>query len=416
MRTFSSLNSQSMKPENRLRIAKMLTVVAMLLVSVGCFLGLNLRAQAPPRYKFDPSWPKTLPNKWIFGTVQGVVADKDGHIWVLQYPRSIPSDDLGAAQDPPSSECCIAAPAVIEFDADGNVLKSWGGPGYVPNWPTIEKGLWVDKKGNVWISGVYADEMALSANFPPKESLQWDRQVLKFSGDGKLLLQIGRPAKDPINNQDTTILGGPASIRVDDDNDEVYIADGFMNKRIVVYDSNTGAFKRGWGAYGIPLSEIDNARPAAFPQLGASSTIPPYDPSAPPSKQFRGPVDPLALSSDGLVYVGDRGNDRIQIFTKQGKFVKELFVAPNTLRSGSVWAITFSHDSRQKYLLVGDGANNVIWVLNRDDGSVVGTIGHKGHNGGEFDKIETMNLDTQGNLYVGEARFNNRVQRFTLEK
>ena len=185
--------------------------------------------------------------------------DKDDHIWILHSPSWVLRDEAGLAQNPPLSECCRPAPAVIEFDAEGNVLKAWGGRGYVPDWPTQEFGFAVDKSGNVWIGGSWAEGFEANPQVVGADRKDvWDRQVLKFTGDGKLLMEIGHPTKAPANNQDTSILGGVAGITVDDDAHEVYFADGTINKRVVVYDSDTGAFKRGWGAYGIPLSEIDN--------------------------------------------------------------------------------------------------------------------------------------------------------------
>jgi len=292
---------------------------------------------------------------------------------------------------------------VLEFDVDGTVLKGWGGPGYVPDWPTQEHGFAVDKEGNVWIGGAWAGEYAPGPEIPVGRRQIWDRQVLKFTSEGKLLLEIGHPTTAPANSQDVTILGAPAGITVDDAAHEVYIADGFLNKRVVVYDSDTGVFKRGWGAYGIPLSQITDSK------------MPPYDYSAPPAKQFRGPVDNIRISVDGLVYVADRTADRIQIFTKQGKFVKEFSVAPRTLVRGSAWGLAFSHDPQQKYLLVGDGGNCVVWILQRNDGAVVGKFGHRGSNAGQFDFIQDMTMDSHGNLYIGEHHYNNRIQKFILE-
>jgi hypothetical protein len=351
-------------------------------------------AQGLPSYKVDPSWPKQLPNNWILGQVGGMAVDKEDHIWVFQRPRSLTADEAAAAQKPPTAECCIPAPSVLEFDKQGNVLKSWGGPGYVPDWPAQEHGILVDKAGNVWLSG----------NYPGGKDSPEDRVIFKFNNDGKLLMKIGRSVSGRDNNQDTTYVGRVAAMQIDEDAHELYAADGYGNKRVIVFDSETGAFKRGWGAYGIPLSEVDNA------------DLPPYNPANPPAKQFLGPVHCIKISTDGLVYVCDRTSDRIQVFTKQGKFLKEFIISPKTLRSGSTWTISFSHDAKQQYLLVGDGSNNVVWILNRDDGRVAGSFGHNGRNAGEFHWVHQAIMDSEGTLYTGEVDTGKRLQKFRLQK
>jgi hypothetical protein len=359
------------------------------------------------RYEVEAKWPKELPNNWILGHVEQIAIDAKDHIWVLHWTGSLNTDDLGASQNPPLSVCCKAAPAVMEFSPSGEVLRAWGGPGYVQDWPAVVHAFAVDKQGNVWIGGNWADQLFTRPTNPPKEQLRWDRHVLKFSGDGKLLLEIGHPSEAAINNQDVGILGAPAAIEIDDDANEVYIADGYLNKRVIVYDATSGVFKRGWGAYGIPLSEIDNKTLPAY-----DKAAPFYDPTGPAPTQFRGPVVGIKISKDGMVYVCDRTSNRIQVFTKQGKFLKELFVARETLGQGSVMALAFSPDAQQKYLFVGDGSNNVIWILNRRDGSVVSSFGHRGHNAGQFDYLDAVAVDSKNNLYTGEVKYNNRLQKF----
>jgi hypothetical protein len=336
-----------------------------------------------------------------------MAVDKDDHIWVLHSPSWVLDDDAGAAQTPPLSECCRPAPAVLEFDKDGNVLEAWGGPEYLPDWPNNEHGLAVDKEGNVWMAGNWTGGVVTRRRHRPgnpKESLPWDRQVFKFTPEGKLLLEIGHPSRVPANSQDTSLLGGPWELAVDDGAHEVYIADGALNRRVVVYDSNTGVFKRGWGAYGIPLGEVDNSKLA------------PYDPTAAPARQFAGPIAAVRISVDGLVYVADRSADRIQVFTKAGKFVKEIFVSRETRGRGSTWKFALSQDPKQKYLLVADGEDSVIWILNRDDGSVVGKFGRKGDNAGQFHNIYDIALDSRGNLYTGESDYLYRIQKFILQE
>jgi DNA-binding beta-propeller fold protein YncE len=352
-----------------------------------------VRAQDAPQYKVDASWPKPLPNNWTIGGIGGLAVDKDDHIWVYHRPSTITPAEAGAEQNPPVSICCYHAPAVLEFDFDGAVLQAWGGPGWVADWPAQEHGITVDADGNVWLGG----------NGPGGAGIP-DRQLLKFTHDGKQLLkEIGHPSSSPANNTDTMLLGGPAQVTLDPRAQEMYVADGYVNKRVLVFDVNTFALKRGWGAYGIALSAIDN------------SPSPQYVPPGTVNKNFWGPVHCVQISVDGLVYVCDRNGDRIQVFTKQGQFIKEFFVAPKTLGTGSVYGILFSHDPRQKFLLVGDGSNNVIWILDRSDGSVVGSIGHSGGNAGQFRGLHQMAMDSRGNIYTGETGIK-RAQRFLLVK
>jgi hypothetical protein len=343
----------------------------------------------PLHYLVDPDWPKPLPNNWIMGQVSGLAIDKYDNIWVYQRPRSLDTSENGAVQQPQRSQCCVPAPSVIEFNQAGEVVNAWGGPDYIPGWPNSEHGILVDNQGYVWIGGNGAG----------------DRVAYKFTQDGKLVGQIGQVfsanSAPPENNQDTTILGQPAQFAIDERANELYIADGYLNKRIVVYDRNTFQFKRGWGAYGIPLSQIDNNPTTA------------YDPNAPVDLQFRNPVHGVSLSKDGLVYASDRVNDRYQVFTKNGQFLQEAFIRPATLGNGSVWGITFSDDARQKYLLVPDGENNVVWEVLRSNGQVMGSFGHGGHQCGEFHWVHVAQFDSHGNFFEGEVDVGKRVQKFT---
>ena len=362
-------------------------VVAAVASMAACLFALSAcppaAAQAPPQYKVDASWPKQLPNNWIMGQIGGIAVDAQDHIWVLQRPGSNTKDDLGAAQNPPVSECCVSAPPVLVFDAEGNLLKSWGGPGQGYDWPMSEHSIFVDHAGNVWITGNGAK----------------DRQAIKLTGDGKFILEIGHPTDSPMKNADISILGRPAGIEVDEKAHEVYFADGYLNRRVIVFDSETGIFKRMWGAYGNPPSDTE---------------LMPYAPGGPPSQLFRNPLHAVHISKDGLVYVCDRVNDRIQVFTKDGKFQKEFILRPNTLGNGSAYDLAFSHDPEQKYLLVDDGENNVIWTLLRSDGSVQGTTGHAGRGAGQFHHVHAIAADSKGNFYTGEVDTGRRVQRFVL--
>jgi hypothetical protein len=366
--------------KTRARVLVRFGIASLILLSAD---SLATRGQDAPRYRVDPFWPQELPNNWIIGQVGGLAADREDHIWVLQRPASNTVDEIGASLTPPRSQCCIAAPPVLEFDKQGNLLQSWGGPGQGFDWPKTEHGIYVDKDDNVWIGG----------NAPS------DRHVLKFKSDGHFLMQIGHPSSDPPNSLRTDILGSPAGIEVDSAAHEVYIADGYRNKRVIVFDADTGAFKRLWGAYGKPP---DDADPGA------------YHPGAPPDQQFRNPVHCIHISRDGLVYVCDRANDRMQVFTKPGKFVKEFTLRPETLGNGSVWQFVFSIDEDQKFLLVADGENNVIWTLRREDGVVLGQTGHNGRNAGQFHWLHQIVSDSAGDLYTGEVDTGKRIQKFVL--
>jgi hypothetical protein len=368
--------------KNRLFGTAVFSIVICLYVAVFCPMAAG--QAAPPRYKVDPFWPKQLPDNWIVGQIGGMSVDSENHIWVLQRPGSDTPDEISAdPSSPRHAMCCFQAPPVLEFDTEGNLLKSWGGPGRGYDWPSVEHGIYVDRAGNVWIGG----------NGPS------DRQVLKFTSDGKFLNQIGHPSKEPANSANTRLLGRPAGLEIDESAHELYISDGYMNKRVIVFDTDTLAFKRMWGGYGNVPNDTDPG---------------PYKGNAPIDQQFRSPVHCVHISNDGLVYVCDRANDRVQIFTKQGKFLKEFFVRPETLEPGTVCDIVFSHDPGQEYILVADDTNNVVWTLRRSDGTVLGMFGHNGRNAGQFHAIHQLVSDSAGNLYEGEVETGKRIQKFVL--
>ena len=246
-------------------------------------------AQEVPRFAVDADWPKPLPENWILGQIGGIAVGPDDHVWVYQRPRTLSDDERGAVANPPLSRCCAPAPPVIEFDAEGKVVGAWGGPGAGYDWPESEHGIGIDAQGNVWLAG----------------NGKSDHQVLKFTRDGKFLMQIGRAGETGSSNT-PELLGRPALPVVDDGAGELYIADGYKNRRVIVFDATSGKYKRHWGAYG---NEPDDADPGA------------YDPKAPVAKQFRNPVHCVRIAKDGLVYVCDRVNDRYQIFRKDGRFV-----------------------------------------------------------------------------------------------
>jgi DNA-binding beta-propeller fold protein YncE len=397
-----------MRKRTRHASARVLTIV----VCAGWMLlgGPLSRAQAPPMYRVDPFWPKPLPHKWIMQQVPTLAVGPDDHVWVFNRSRQIRPDENGASTNPPRTDCCIAGPAVLEFDPAGNLIQGWGGPGYVANWP-VEQTINVDRESNVWISGTGRGE-----------------SLLKFSRDGKLLKDFGhRPPPVPAgqtppplveNNQQTDVLiSGVAGFDFDEDARELYVADTeFINKRILIFDMETGAFKRGWGGKGVPLSEIPNERVA------------PYDTSGPPPdiKEFN-VLHCIHLSNDGLVYVCDRGNDRVQVFTKQGRFVSQFWIHPSTPARGNecggpgsdkygpcgtVFNVAFSPAPQQNFVFVADGANDKVWIVNRKTGMTVGSIGDNGRMAGQFHFIDGVAADSKGNIYTGEVETGKRVQKF----
>ena len=377
-----------------------------------------------PMFEVDPLWPKPLPNHWILGNVIGVSADAQDHIWIIHRGiGSLEPKEVYATTNPPSAECCLPAPPVLEFDQAGNLIGHWGGqggPGY--EWPDSNHGITVDYKGNVWIGGNgrgmapgatpaaaagagrgAAAQAAPARGAAPNEGQVGgivgyfhDSMIMKFTQDGKLLMQIGKPGASRGSN-DTENLRLPAKIFVDKDANEVYVADGYGNHRVIVYDADTGKYKRHWGAYG---NKPDDAN------LGA------YNPDAPPAQQFRNPVHCAELSKDGLVYVCDRVNDRIQVFKKDGTFVKEVFIAKRTLGDGSVWDIAFSKDAQQKYIYLVDGANEKIYVMLRDSLEILTSFGDGGRQPGQFYAVHSIATDSKGNVYTTETYRGQRVQRF----
>lgn len=339
----------------------------------------------PPTFQVDAAWPQPLPNGWILGQVSGVAVGPDDNVYVLQRPRSLTEDEAGAVQNPPHGDCCRPAPPVLVLSPDGRLVRSFGGPGAGYDWPGNEHGIHVDPQGNVWITGNGAN----------------DGQVLKFSPEGRFLLQIGKVGPQT-NSGDTTRLGRAASVEVDAAANELFVADGYHNRRIIVFDATTGAYKRHWGAYGRPPTTTEKPEDRR---------------NAPPSpanlQHFGTPVHCVRLAREGLVYVCDRLNNRVQVFRKDGSFVKEFAVAPDTLSNGSVWDIVLSRDPQQKWLHLADGRNNQVLTLERDSGRQVQVLGRPGRYAGEFHWVHDLAIDSRGNLYAGEVDTGKRVQKFS---
>ncbi len=339
-----------------------------------------------PTFEVDPFWPKPLPNHWILGSSVGVTVDARDHVFIIHRgaPTLNERTEIGLATTPRSAEaCCLPAPPILEFDSAGNVVAHWGGPGPGYEWPTSNHGVTVDDKGNVWIGG----------------NGKGDAHILKFTRDGKLLMQFGHAGKSTGSN-DTENFGQVAKIFIDPKANEAYVADGYGNRRVAVIDADTGKFKRYWGAYGHKPDDTD---------LGK------YDPEAPPAQQFRTPVHCAELASDGLVYVCDRPNDRIQVFQKDGTFVKETFIAKKTLGDGSVWDIAFSKDPQQRYLYLADGKNEKIYILERDTLKILTSFGDGGRQPGQFFGVHSIATDSKGNIYTTETYEGKRLQKFVYK-
>ncbi|HLJ14037.1 MAG TPA: hypothetical protein VKV15_06030 [Bryobacteraceae bacterium] len=386
-------------------------VVAAILLGLGS-VALQRRAAVQaagvqaPMFEVDPLWPKPLPNHWLLGMTIGVSADAQDHIWIIHRQGSLEPGELHAVGNPPAAMCCMAAPPILEFDTDGTLLRHWGGPGAGYDWPDSNHGITIDYKGNVWIGGNGRGKAASpAAGGMPDESAAAannsynDNMVLKFTQDGKFLMQIGKPRSSKGSN-DVENLRLPAKTFIDKQENEVYVADGYGNHRVIVYDAETGKYKRHWGAYGHKPDDADPGK---------------YNPDAPPPQQFRNPVHCAELSVDRLLYVCDRANDRIQVFKPDGTFVKEAFVAKRTLGSGSAWDIAFSKDPQQKYIYLTDGENDRVHILSRESLEVLTTFGEGGRQPGEFYGPHSIATDSKGNIYVTETYRGQRVQKFVYK-
>lgn len=346
-------------------------------------------AEKIPEYALDPSWPQLpLPNKWALGLINGIHVDAKNHLWMFHSPEAIPNYALGAAKSPPGGKCCVPAPAIIEFDAKGKVLRAWGGPdqakGY--DWPSSGHGLFVDYKGNIWIGG--------SQTRPGSDGSPADGMYLKFDPDGKFLLQIGGrgPSKGSL---DPTQLGGASAVDVDPATNEVFIADGYGNHRVLVLDADTGAFKRQWGAYGKPPTDD------VLPRYSGEGELP---------RQFN-LVHCIRLANDGKVYVCDRLNNRIQVFTRDGTYLTEYFYEPRTTGSGAVGNVSMWPGKDQKFMVMNDPGNFQTVIIRREDGKELARFGNFGSYAGEYERNHQMEFDREGNIYTSE---DTRVQKLRI--
>ena len=365
-----------------------------------------------PTFEYDATWPKPLPNYWTMGNVGALSIDANDHVWVAQRPATTTGlfERYGLTGE---AECCFPAPPVIELDQAGNVVQAWGaiherdgellgdqvwGPFPDVEWPTNEHGIFVDDQ-HVWVG----------SSSPPS-------QILKFTRDGTFVMRIGKKEAESIN--DTQNLAGPTQMIVDADMNELFVADGYRNRRVVVFDAETGAYKRHWGAYGneppdgpLGMAAIEGGEEYENFLIQGGKYTPFWLSTGERSQQFA-TVHCLVMSQDRLVYVCDRFNNRIQVFQSDGTFVMEGVVREETLGSGSVHAVAFSPD--EQFLYVADGTNKKIWILRRDDLEVLGSFSSGGRLGGQVMIAHALAVDSKGNVYVGETVDNNRVQRFTF--
>lgn len=325
----------------------------------------------PPRFEVVADWPKPLPNGWVTGEVAGNCVDSQDHVFIVNR-RNLTAKELRVGQP---------APVVVEFDPEGNVVAGWTPPVS----PNGVHGCFVDHQDNVWIAG------------------NGDAIVQKYSHDGStLLLQIGTQgvfdssdgtaAGTPLNASHT-LLNRPSDIAVDPSNGDIYISDGYGNHRVVVFDAG-GTYLRQWG----------EAATLAEAEAGVGG-------------KFLATVHGVNLGNDGLVYVNDRKGDRIQVFEKDGTFVRNLWVdkgvgVNTTAAIGSAWDMAFSADAGQHYIFDTDGEQEVLWTLRRDGGGVVGSFGRPGHMAGEFTFLHTVAVDSKGNLYTAETIDGRRIQKF----
>ncbi|HWH58853.1 MAG TPA: hypothetical protein VN682_14570 [Terriglobales bacterium] len=348
-----------------------------------------------PKFEVDPSWPN-IPNGWTLGQVSSAASDAQDNIWVLQRPRTVKP---GVKTGPP----------VMEFDQAGNYVRGWGGPGDGYDWPQIEHGIFVDYKGFVWIGG--------SGN---------DDQILKFTEDGKFVMQLGHGGQQK-TNQDTKDFWRPADVFVYPKTNELFVADGYGNKRIIVFDADTGAYKRMWGAFGNapsdapnPVAEGEQPRGSRTPDVNRTLATE-FDPKNPGPPQFN-IVHGVKVSNDGLVYVADRGGKRVQVFTLEGKFLKQVWIDRWCLAYGegcgngqTAASVAFSADPAQRFLYVASRSPARVWVVDRKTLQLLNSFGRPGIAPGEFDVLHHMTTDLKGNLYTSEVEDGRRIQKFVFK-
>ena len=378
---------------------KSLYLVFLVIVALCEPVAPRLRAQIQevvpggPVFEVDLSWPKQEGHfgeggNWDFGAIAGIAINRtNDHVWVSTRPATMAQNENFALKYPSMGDCCVPTPPVVEFDAEGTFVQGWGGPETGQDWLNGPKGVFeYDENGNFILgrphmdSGLdwWAGEQRITVDQQGNVWLVVANQILKFTNTGKLLFQIGEPG-DGKNETPKH----PTKALVNANTNELFVSD---SRRVMVFDATTGNLKHVWGAYGNkPDDSVSTAR--VF--------------EGPASKQFNG-VQTIAISIDGLVYVADSENNRIQVFHLDGNFVKEEFVARDRrVPSGTVVDIAFSSDESQRFLYVA-GADNHIRVLNRQTLQTVGSIGRLGHYPGQFYNLHSLAVDSKGNIYAGE--------------
>ena len=398
-------------------------VVAAALGAMGLHVATGAQGQRAPRYLYDPTWPKPLPNKWKMGGVIGLGITKDDSVWVYHRPTDLTSLELEAEVG--VSDCCVRPPSMIHIGKDGSVLGSFDAP--------QGHGMDVDDRGFAYLgqdtvrkydtrTGALVGEIPRIPERVGGGPNQPARIAPRVPGQGgpapiaRFLLPPNGPGYNPVALEAAEMkslaafyakyppstpmmVGTTEEVRVDEAHNEIFVAENYLGGRVLVFDLATLQFKRGWGAYGHALADI-STDPADHQWVGNT-----------PPKEFQSHLT-VGISRDGFVYAADRAAERVQVFTREGTFVKEFVVAPDTRGNGSTWDVDLSPDSAQAFLHAADGENNVVWNLSRDTGRLLGSFGRSGRGAGQFHWVHNLAVDSKGNVYTTEVDSGKRAQKF----